>query len=77
MNHGVSPPRCGGVFLVKCADCKCLAVRNEDGGWKCLYDDTELPVDTEAVLAMPVELILPFLPSIKRARLCPVSIREN
>ena len=40
-------------------------------------DDTELPVDTEAVMAVPVELILPFLPSIKRARLCPVSIHEN
>lgn len=77
MNPGVSPPLGGGVFLVRCAGCKCLAVRNNDGRWKCLYDDTELPVDTEAFIAVPIGLILPFLPSIKRARLCPVSICEN
>ena len=77
MNPGVSPPLGGGVFLVRCADCKCLAVRDDEGRWKCLYDDTELPVETEVVMAVPIELILPFVPSIKRARLCPVSIREN
>lgn len=71
MNHGVSAPPGDGVFLVKCADCKCLAVRDTNGRWKCFYDDTQLPDDTEAVLAVPVELILPFLPEIKRGQLCP------
>jgi hypothetical protein len=71
MNHVVSCST-SGVFLVKCADCKCLAVRGANGGWKSFYDDAELPDDTEAVIAVPVELIMPFLPEIKRARLCPV-----
>ena len=71
MNPGVSSPSSGGVFLVKCTDCKCLAVRGANGGWKSFYDDTELPDVTEVVIAVPVELILPFLPEIKRVRLCP------
>lgn len=71
MNHGVSPSPVGGVFLVKCADCKCLAVRGANGRWKGFYDDAELPAGTEAVMAIPMELVLPFLPDIKRARLCP------
>jgi hypothetical protein len=72
MNPGVRSPSSDGVFLVKCADCKCLAVRGANGRWKSFYDDAELPADTEAVIAVPVELIMPFLPAIKRARLCPV-----
>ena len=71
MNHGVSAPPGDGVFLVKCAHCKCLAVRDGSGRWKSFYDDTPLPGDTKAVIAVPVELILPFLPEIKRVQLCP------
>lgn len=74
MNHGVSSPPDGGVFLVGCADCKCLAVRSPDGRWKGFYDDAELPGDTQAVMAIPIELVLPFLPDIKRARLCPARL---
>jgi hypothetical protein len=74
MNHGVSPPPGGGVFLVQCADCKCLAVRGANGRWQSLYDDIELSDDTKPVMAIPVELILPFLPALKRARLCPVRL---
>jgi hypothetical protein len=71
MNPGVPLPSSGGVFLVKCADCKRLAIRGANGGWKSFYDDAELPADTEAVIAVPVELIMPFLPEIKRMQLCP------
>jgi hypothetical protein len=71
MNHGIPSSSRDGVFLVKCADCKCLAVRNANGRWKSFYNDAELPDDTEAVIAVPVELILPFLPEIKRVQLCP------
>jgi hypothetical protein len=71
MNPGVPSPSSGGVFLVKCADCKCLAVRSANGGWKSFYDEAELPADTEAVITVPVELILPFLPEIRRVQLCP------
>jgi len=71
MNHGVSSPPGGGVFLVKCADCKCLAVRGPGSRWRSFYDDMELPDGTDAVMAIPIELVLPFLPDIKRARLCP------
>jgi len=49
-----------------------------NGRWESFYDDTELPHAAEAIIAVPVELILPFLPDIKRARLCPVPLpREN
>jgi hypothetical protein len=77
MNPGVPSPSSGGVFLVKCADCKCLAVRGANGRWKSFYDDAELPVGTEAIMAVPVELILPFLPDIKRTRLCPVQLNAQ
>ena len=71
MNHGVPSPSNGSVFLVKCADCKCLAVRSSNGKWKSFYDDAELPGDAEANIAVPLELMLPFLPEIKRLQLCP------
>jgi hypothetical protein len=74
MNLGVPSPSSDGVFLLKCADCKCLAVRGANGRWESFYDDTELPHAAEAIIAVPVELILPFLPDIKRARLCPVPL---
>jgi hypothetical protein len=74
MNHGVFPPPGDGVFLVKCADCKCLAVRGPNGRWKGFYDEAELPDGTEAVMAIPAELVLPFLPAIQRARLCPARL---
>jgi hypothetical protein len=77
MNHGISPPPGGGVFLVKCADCKCLAVRGPNGRWKGFYDDAELPGATEPVLPIPIELVLPFLPEIQRARLCPVRLSDQ
>ena len=71
MNHGVSAPPGDGVFLVKCADYKCLAVRDANGRWKSFYNDAELPDNTEVIMAVPIELILPFLPEIKRVQLCP------
>jgi hypothetical protein len=71
MNHGVSAPPGDGVFLVKCADYKCLAVRDANGRWKSFYNDGQLPEDTETIMAIPIELILPFLPDIKRVQLCP------
>jgi len=71
MNHGVPTSSSGGVFLVKCSDCKCLAVRGGNGGWKSFYDGSELPANTVAVVPVPAELILPFLPEIKRVQLCP------
>ncbi len=71
MNSGVPSPSSGGVFLVKCSDYGCLAVRGANGGWRSFYDDAGLPADTEAVIAVPVGLILPFLPEIKRVQLCP------
>jgi hypothetical protein len=74
MNRGDSSLSGGGVFLVKCTDCKCLAVRGPGGRWKGFYDDAELPAGTEAVMAIPIELIRPFLPDIKRARLCPARL---
>ncbi len=60
------------VFLVKSADYKCLAVRGANGRWKSFYDDAELPRATEPLMAIPAELILPFLPDIQRGRLCPM-----
>ena len=74
MNHGDPSASNGGVFLVKCADCKCLAVRDANGRWRSFYDDAELPDNTEALMAVPIELVLPFLPAIKRARLCPAQL---
>jgi hypothetical protein len=73
MNPG-SPPPSDAIFLVKCADYKCLAVRNGNGKWKSFYDDAELPNDVEAIVSVPLELVLPFLPDFKRARLCPVRL---
>jgi hypothetical protein len=74
MNHGIPSSSRDGVFLVKCADCKCLAVRDANGRWKSFYDDAELPDDTEATIAVPIELILPFLPRVKREQLCPAPL---
>ena len=62
MNPGFQPPG-DAIFLVKCADCKCLAVRGADGRWKSFYDDAELPDVIEVVIPVPFELILPFLPN--------------
>jgi hypothetical protein len=72
MSNGVSLSSSNQVFVVKCADYKCLAVRGVNGRWKSLYDDAELPRAAEPVIAIPVELVLPFLPDIQRGRLCPV-----
>jgi hypothetical protein len=77
MNHGVPSSSSNAVFLVKCADCKRLAVRSANGRWKSFYDDAELPDNTEAVMAVPIELILPFLPEIKRVQLCPAQSPEQ
>jgi hypothetical protein len=74
MNHGVPSSSSDAVFLVKCADCKCLAVRGANGRWRSFYDDAELPDHTEAIIAVPVESILPFLPAIKRVQLCPAQL---
>ncbi len=52
-----------------------FAVAN--GRWRGFYDDVELPDGTEAVIAIPIELVLPFLPAIKRARLCPARLPAN
>jgi hypothetical protein len=73
MNHGVSSRDNDAVFLVKCADCQCLAVRGAGGRWKSFYNDAELPGNTEVIMAVPIELIRPFLPAIKRMQLCPAS----
>jgi len=73
MNLGVSPSSRDGVFLVKYADCKCLAVRGANGRGKSFYDGTEMPDDIKVVIAVPIELILPSLTDIKRVQMCPVS----
>ena len=73
MNHGVPSSPGEAVFLVKCADYKCLAVRDANGRWKSFYNDAELPDNTEVIMAVPIELILPFLSEIKRVQLCPAS----
>ena len=73
MNPGF-PPSSDAIFLVKCADYKCLAVRHANGKWKSSYDDTALPDDAEVVVSVPLELVLPFLPDFKRERLCPVRL---
>jgi len=57
------------IFLVRCADCKCLAVCGPDGRWKNFYDETQLLEVTEVILPVPLELVLPFLPDFKRERL--------
>ena len=74
MKPGVSSRDNDAVFLVKCDDCQCLAVRGADGRLKNYYNDAELPDNTEVIMAVPIELILPFLPEFKRVRLCPVSL---
>ena len=73
MNPGLQPTGAA-IFLVKCADYKCLAVRAANGKWKSFYDDMELPDDTQAVMTVPLELVLPFLPDFKRERLCPIRL---
>jgi len=70
MNPGL-PSSSDAIFLVKCADYKCLAVRNANGRWNSFYDNTELPDDAEVVVSVPLELVLPFLPDFKREQLCP------
>ncbi len=74
MSDGVSLSPVNEPFLVKCAGYKCLAVRGANGRWKSFYDDAELPDAAEAMFAVPIELILPFLPAIQRGRLCPVPL---
>ena len=69
MNPGSSAPG-DAIFLVKCADYKCLAIHGANGKWKSFYDDTDLLDVTEVVISVPLELILPFLPHSKRDRLC-------
>ena len=73
MNHG-NPSPGNAIFLVQCADYKCLAVRDTNGKWKSLYDDTELPDVADIVISVPLELVLPFLPEFKRERLCPIRL---
>jgi hypothetical protein len=73
MNPG--PPSPGSaIFLVKCADYKCLAVRDPNGDWRSFYDDAELHDVAEVIISVPLELVLPFLPDFKRERLCPVRL---
>ena len=73
MNPGKQAPG-DAIFLVKCADYKCLAVRGTNGKWRSFYDDAELPEVAEVVISMPLELVLPFLPDFKRGRLCPIRL---
>ena len=79
MSDGISLSTGTGIFLVKCAGYKCLAVRGADGGWKSFYDDAELPRAAEAITAIPFELILPFLEGAEQERLRPIpaSTREQ
>jgi len=72
MNHGVSSSSATEVFLVKYADCKCLAVRGANRRWKSFYNDIELLGAVEPIASIPFELILPFLPGIKHEQLCRV-----
>jgi hypothetical protein len=62
------------IFLVKCADFKCLAVRGANGHWQNFQNNVELPGEVEAVLPLPVELILPFLSERKREQLLSMPI---
>jgi len=62
------------IFLVRCTDFKCLAVRDANGKWRNFYDDTVVYDVQEAILAVPYELVLPFLPQTKRQRLSPVRL---
>lgn len=59
------------IFLVRCTDCRCLAVRTADESWRSFYDGASLPDVIEPIASIPFELILPFLPGIKHERLCP------
>jgi len=69
MNPGFQPPG-DAIFLVRCADYKCLAVQSADGRWKGFYDNMELSGEVEVVVPIPFELALPFLPDAKRRQLC-------
>ena len=62
------------IFLVKCADYKCLAARDANGKWRNFYRDAELPEVTKIIASVPYELVLPFLPDFKRERLCPIRL---
>ena len=72
MNPGLQPPG-DAIFLVKCVDFKCLAVRSADDKWKNYCDDTELPDVAEVIVPVPYELILPFLPDAKHPLAMPGS----
>ena len=74
MNPGTSPSG-DAIFLVKCADDMRLAVRSANGTWKNFHDDTPLPGAAEAILPIPFELVLPFLPDATYGRLSPIPLR--
>ena len=74
MNSGIQTA-CDSIFLVKCADFKCLAVRSADGRWKSFYDDITLTGAVEPVMSIPIELVLPFLSANKRERLLSTAVR--
>ena len=77
MNNGCLPPSGNGVFLVRCTDCKCLAVQGADRKWRSFYDDAVLSGVVEPIISIPFELVLPFLPNVKRERLRPVPACAN
>jgi len=66
---------CDSIFLVKCADFKCLAVRGGDGRWKSFYDNIELTGAVEPVMSIPIELVLPFLSEHERERIFSIPVR--
>lgn len=68
-----NPPTGDTIFLVQCADGKYLAIRGGDGRWKSYHDDADLPDVAAVIIPVPIELILPFLPALKRKRVRVVS----
>ena len=64
----------GSIFLVRCADFKCLAVRGADGRWKSFHDDAKMSGEVEPLVSFPVELILPFLSQRKREQLLSIPV---
>jgi hypothetical protein len=75
--HLGSPAKENAIFLVKCADYKCLAVCDPSGKWRGYYNDEELPPDIRVIVAIPPELITPFSRGFKRKQLCPVPARTQ
>jgi hypothetical protein len=72
MNPGIEAPNA--IFLVKCADYKCLAIQDANGKWKSFHDNAQLPDVAEIVLSIPFELVRPFLPASTRQPLCPIPL---